>query len=581
MERQQRKLAAILAADVAGYSRLMEGDEVGTLARLKLLRSDHIEPAIRNYGGRLVGEAGDSLLVEFPSASDAVTCAMEVQVKLASLNGSLPESRRMAFRMGINLGEVIVDGTTIHGDGVNVAARLEKIAEPGSVVVAQSIYVQVKGKLPFRFEDLGETTLHNIAEPVRLHRVVTAGYDMGPGALALPAKPSIVVLPFTNMSDDPEQAHFSDGITEDIITDLSKLSGLFVIARNSAFTYKGTAVRVQDVCRALGVRHVVEGSVRRSGNRVRITAQLVDGTTGGHVWAERYDRDLTDVFAVQDEITGKIVAALAVRLSPDEARRLERRPTENLEAYDFYVRGSKLTIRLTRTANDEARTLLAKAVALDPGFAQALALLSFTYALRHINGWTDPREAALDTAHDLATSAVALDPEDSQSRWNLGIVLLWRREHDRAIAEYRMAVDLDPNLASAHAGLGNALHYAGQSRDAINPILTAMRLDPYYSDVWMHFLALAYFGTGQYENAIATLQRRIIHRPDTDISRVLLASCYGYLDRGDEARIAWQEALRANPAYSLEQKRRVLPYKDPAEFEKIVDGLRRAGVSVA
>jgi TolB-like protein len=577
----ERKLTAILAADVAGYSRLMAVDEESTLATLRAWRAV-VERLIGGHGGRVFGGAGDSLAAEFPSVVNAVRCAVEIQRELGRCNSELPESRRMCFRIGVNLGDVMVAANELFGDGVNIAARLEALAEPGGVCISGSVYDQIEGKIALVCDPMGEQAVKNIPKPVRVYRLrIESSHSLGLGEAAapqLPDKPSIVVLPFANLSGDPEQAYFSDGITEDIITDLSKISGLFVIARNSAFTYKGKAVKVQEVIRELGVRHLLQGSVRKAGNRVRISAQLIDGITGGHLWAERYDRDLTDIFAVQDEVTREIVAALAVNLTQSEKRRLKRKSTDDLEAYEYYVRGRQQAWRHNREANERARKLLQRALKRDPSFAGAQAVLAYTHQLDYVNQWREPPEASLKLLHDIAQRAVALDDDDPDAHFVLGLAHLWLRQLDRAISEAQRALALDPNFANAYALLGLVLHYAGRSQEAFEPLARGMRLDPHYTDMFLHILGQAHFGLGRYDDAIAALKRRIIRNPDTDASRILLAAAYGHLGRVEEARTQWDEALRFNPAYSLEHRRRILPYKDPADFERIVEGLRKAGL---
>ncbi len=579
-ERAQRRLAAILAADVAGYGRLMEADEAGTLAALRERRKDVLAPLLAQHQGRIVKEMGDGVLVEFASAVNAVLCGVELQKRMAAANAPLPETRHIVWRIGINLGDVVVEGGDLYGDGVNVAARLQALIEPGGICVSAKVRDEVDRKINVAFEDMGEQALKNMIAPVRLYRLRNEAPASAPGhiTLPLPDKPSIAVLPFDNLSGDPEQQYFSDGITEDIITDLSKVSGLFVIARNSAFTYRGRAVNVQEVSRALGVRYVLEGSVRKAGNRVRIAAQLVDGTTGGHLWAERYDRDLTDIFAVQDEVTREIVAALALKLTQGEQRRLERKGTDNLEAYDYYLRGRQLAWRRSKEANDEARVLLERAIALDPQFTSAYAMLAGVHLLDYANRWRSQPEESHRTAHELAQRAVALDDDAPEAHWVLGLVYLAPGQLDRSMAEARKALGLDPNFAWAHSLLGQALHYAGRSQEAIEPLTTAMRLDPNDQDPFLHFLAQAYFGLGRYEEAAANLRRRIVRKPDTDLSRVLLAACYGHLGRAEEARALWREVLQINPDYSFEYHRRRLPYEDPIDLERIADGLRKAGL---
>jgi adenylate cyclase len=392
-------------------------------------------------------------------------------------------------------------------------------------------------------------------------------------------KPSIVVLPFDNLSGDPEQQYFSDGIADDVTADLSKLSGLLVIARNSALAYRGRAVKVQEVSRELSVRYVLQGSVRKISSRVRIVIQLIDGRTGAQLWAERYDRDLTDIFAVQDEVTAQIVSALAVTLTHGEQRRMQRKDTDNLEAYDCYLRGRQLVFQRSAKSVEEARPLLERAIELDPQFAQAYSMLACTHILDHANGWHDAGGKSLERAHELAQMAVARDGDDPEAHWALGWTLLLGRQHDRAIAEVRTALRYDPNFALAHSLLGQVLYYSGRPAEALPPLATAFRLDPNNDqDPHLHYLAQAYFCMGRYEDAAAVLKRRIVRKPDTDMSRVLLASCYGHLGRAEEARTLWQDALRVSPGYSLEHRRRVLPYKDPADFEHVVDGLRKAGL---
>ncbi len=579
-ERVERRLAAILAADVVGYSRLMEQDEAGTLAALRVRRKEVLEPLVARHQGRTFKVTGDGVLVEFASAVNAVQCAADLQHAMAAMNGDLPEKRRFELRIGINLGDVVVEGSDLYGDGVNLAARLQQLAAPGGICVSAKVREEIGRKLEIEFEDCGERQLKNITMPVRVYmaRSTPSLPAATPRPLPLPDKPSIAVLPFDNLSGDLEQQYFSDGMAEDIITDLSKVSGLFVIARNSAFTYRGRAINVREVSRALGVRYVLEGSVRKAGNRVRIAAQLIDGATGGHLWAERYDRDLTDIFAVQDEVTREIVSALAVKLTQGERRRIERKGTDNLEAYDYYLRGRQLAWRRSKEANDEARVLLERAIALDPQFTSAYAMLAGVHLLEYANRWRSQPEESHRTAHELAQRAVALDDDAPEAHWVLGLVYLGLRQLDRSMAEARKALALDPNFAWAHSLLGQALHYAGRSQEAIEPLTTAMRLDPNDQDPFLHFLAQAYFGLGRYEEAAVNLRRRIVRKPDTDLSRVLLAACYGHLGRTEEARALWREVLQINPDYSFEYHRRRLPYKDPADLDRIVDGLRKAGV---
>jgi adenylate cyclase len=584
-ERAQRRLAAILAADVVGYSRLMEQDEAGTLARLKAHRRELIDPAIGACGGRLVKLMGDGALVEFASVVNAVQCAIEIQGAMVGRNAEVPEARWIAFRIGINLGEVIVEGEDIYGDGVNVAARLEGLCPPGGICISSKVHAEVLGKLDLCFEDLGEQKVKNIARPVRVYRIIsTAGEAGKPSDSApvptLPDKPSIVVLAFENMSRDQEQEYFADGIAEDIITDLSKISSLFVIARNSAFIYKGKAVNLQKVGRELGVRYVLEGSVRKAGNRVRITAQLIDASSGGHVWAERYDRELIDIFEVQDEVTGEIVAALKVHLTPDERHQVEKHGTSSIEAHDRFLRGRQLFWQASRESVEQAQRLFEEAIRLDPAFCLAHAYLAFTLNLRSINGWSSDREGSSKRAQELIARALTLDPMEAEAHYVQGIFRLWQQKKvDQAIADIERAIALDPNFARGYGALGAALHYAGRSEEALRQFETMARLDPHCPGPYHHFWAQAHFALGHFEEAIAALKMRLAQQPHSDVSHVLLAACYGHLGRAEDARVEWEEALRVNPDYSIEKRRQILPYKNPADFEYVIEGLRKAGIS--
>ncbi|MEK1894204.1 MAG: adenylate/guanylate cyclase domain-containing protein [Rhizobium sp.] len=586
---ENRKLAAILAADVVGYSRLASADEDRTLARLRALRSDLIDPTIAVHDGRVIKRTGDGALVEFRSVVDAVRCAIEVQNGMVERNAGVPQDRRIEFRIGIHLGDVVEESDgDLMGDGVNIACRLEGVAAPGAICLSEDAYRQVKARLDLSVSDLGSTQLKNIAEPIRVYSLrvgnaeakATATSESVTSRLATapPPKLSIAVLPFANMSGDAEQDYFADGISEDIITALSKLSQLFVIARNSSFTFKGKNVHVQEVGTKLGVRYVLEGSVRKSGNRVRITAQLIDATSGGHLWAERFDRDLTDIFAVQDDVTQQIVGALAVNLTEGDRQRLATEQTDNMEAYDYYLRGRELWHRMTKETNIAARDLLQRAIELDPKFAPAFAFLAVANILDYANQWSPSSSRSLKQAEVFATRAVALDDRYPWAHWALGIVELYSRRHDLAIREAKRTISLAPNLAEGHESLGNALHYAGRPEEALACFDRGMALNPYYPDIFLHFQAQATFQLGRFEEAVRILKRRLVRNPGTDVSRVLLAASYGHLGRFEEARHEWQEAFRVNPDYSLEHRRKVLPYKDPEDFELVVDGLRKASL---
>jgi TolB-like protein/cytochrome c-type biogenesis protein CcmH/NrfG len=499
-------------------------------------------------------------------------------------NVDVGEDRRIAFRIGVNLGDVIVQGDDIYGDGVNVAARLEGLAEAGGICVSESVYQQVRSRLKLAFEDLGITQVKNIAEPVRPFRVILrdgadAPAPSGPRkAPLLPDKPSIAVLPFVNLSSDAEQEYFSDGISEDVITDLSKISGLFVIARNSTFSYKGRSVNIPEIGRELGVRYVLEGSVRKAGSRVRVTAQLIDTATGGHIWAERYDRNLDDIFAVQDDVTRQIVAALALHLQPGEGERVFERGTANFEAYDLFLRGRELIALHSRLEGRTGQELLRRAIDLDPGFGKAYALLAFARAHEFINRWVADPLAALRDGRSLAEKATALAPQDAECHWALSVVLLWQADHDGALEEVRTCLALEPSSAAALVQLGAVLTYAGRPAEAIEAFNTALPLDPHYPDLYLHFIAHAQFNLENFAEAETLLNQRIARNPNSDTSRVLLASIYGHTGRHEEARAAWQEALRINPEYSFAHRRSILPFKNPADFDRLADGLRRAGL---
>ena len=588
---ENRKLAAILAADVVGYSRLASIDEDRILARLRALRSDLIDPTIAVHNGRVIKRTGDGALVEFRSVVDAVRCAIEVQNGMIERNAGVPQDRCIEFRIGIYLGDVVEESDgDLMGDGVNIASRLEGVAAPGTICLSEDAYRQVKARLDLSVSDLGDTQLKNIAEPIRVYslrigsppQAQAAAIPELPPTLAPkvpPPKLSIAVLPFSNMSGDPEQEYFADGISEDTITALSKLSQLFVIARNSSFTFKGRNVNVQEVGRSLGVRYVLEGSVRKSGNRVRITAQLIDATTGGHLWAERFDRDLTDIFTVQDDVTQHIVSALAVNLTEADRQQLAPKHSGSTEAYDYFLRGRELWHRLGKETNLAARDLLQRAVGLDQRFAAAHAFLALTHVLDYLNQWSSSPPTSLEQAEEAAIRAVALDDGDPWSHWALGFINLYMRRHDEAVSEAERAIALNPNFAEGHVSLGEALHYSGRSEEALRCFDRGMALNPYFPDVLLHFRALASFQLGRYEEAVDLLNQRLTRNPGTDVSRALLAASYGHLGRLDDARAAWHEVLRVNPDYSLEYRRKVLPYKNPDDFELVVKGLRKAGVA--
>ena len=486
----QRRLAAVLAADVAGFSRLMGVDEEGTLAALKLLRRELADPKIKEHRGRIVKTTGDGLLVEFASVVDAVRCAVDVQREMVERNTCVPVERRIEFRMGINLGDIIIDKRDIYGDGVNVAARLEALAEPGGICVSRVVRDQVRDKLNFAFEDMGEQQVKNIARPIWTHRIRLADDASSPCALALapamapqpplplPDKPSVAVLPFTNMSGDPEQEFVSDGIAEDVITALSRYPSLFVIARNSSFTYKGRAIDVKTVGRELGVRYVLEGSVRKAGNRIRVTAQLIDAESNNHVWAERYDRDLADIFAVQDEITELVTIAIAPAIADAELHRAVRKAPGSLDSWAAYQRGLWHLSEAKSDNNEAAQGFFQQAINLDPIFAGGYSGL----ALAQLQAAAVYQKLGLleaqSSAEALARRAVALDGADAEARSCLGWSLQARGELDGALADIERALAMSPNLAVAHGQRGATLIFSGRPKEGLVAIQTSIRLDP-------------------------------------------------------------------------------------------------------
>ncbi|MDA8109959.1 MAG: adenylate/guanylate cyclase domain-containing protein [Betaproteobacteria bacterium] len=579
----KQRLAAILAADVAGYSRLMAADERATVAALDAARAT-FRTRIESSQGRVIDMAGDSVLAVFETAAGAVSAALAIQSELDRSGKDSPEERRMRFRIGVHLGDVIekADGT-VYGDGVNIAARLQALAEPGGIAVSESIRTAVKGKVGAAFEDRGEQQVKNIAEPVRAYRVVHAGAtslaaETVEPELRLPDKPSIAVLPFTNMSGDAEQEYFADGITEDIITELSRISGMFVIARNSSFVFKNRAVDVKEVGRKLGVRHVLEGSVRKAGRRVRITAQLIDSATGGHAWAERFDRDLEDIFAVQDQVARHIVDALKVELTPPERARRAPRGRVNAEAYDYLMRARACLLLFTPEGADEARAMLQRALEIDPGFAPAHALLALLHATEYANGWPQVGADHLQRGMKAAREALDLDPDLALAYQATAALELWQKNHARAEQAARKAVELAPSEAVGYLALGQVFDFEGRHEAAIEALEQALRLDPGL-DLILHLIGRAQFGLGRYDEAEASFRRRLIRNPRSDMSRAYLASLYGATGRAEEARRLWGELLEINPQFSVERLREILPYKDPAWFERFADGLRKAGLA--
>ena len=672
----KRKLTAILSADVKGYSRLMGEDEKATVRTLNAYK-EVMTGLIQHHHGRVVDAPGDNVLAEFSSVVDAVECSVEIQKELKTRNAELPENRRMEFRIGVNLGDVIEDGEQILGDGVNIAARLESLSEAGGICISGTAFDHVKNKLTLGYKYLGEQTVKNILEPVRVYRVLmepevagkvigekraktkqwqmaTMGLVIGvivvvaviviwkfyipstpkpevtpkekivvsqperaptgvpPSAevapkekvappssekvsktiitsplvdkadpkkmaLPLPDKPSIAVLPFTNMSGEKEQEYFSDGITENIITGLSKIPRLFVIARNSTFIYKGKGVKVQQVAEDLGVRYVLEGSVQRSGNRVRITAQLIDALTGNHLWAERYDRDLKDIFAVQDEITMKILISMRVKLTEGE-QALRVRPPRNLEAFLKILQAQEYIQRFNIEGNIMGKQLAEEAIALDPEFASGYGTLGMGYMMDVWLGLSKSPKESLDKAVELGQKAISLDPKDPRHYALIGYLYTMKRDYDKAIAEGEKAVALDPGGADAHAWLGMSLSYADRPKDAIPVFEKAIRLNPYGPTSYFLNLGTSYRMMGQYQEAITQYKKALRIAPNNIIAHLALAATYSLLGQDKEAHAEAEEVLKINPKFSLESYAKTLPFKNQAQADRLVEALRKAGL---
>jgi adenylate cyclase len=576
----ERRLAAILAADVAGYSRLMGIDEEGTLARLKALRRELIDPSIAQNRGRVVKTAGDGILIEFPSVVDAVRSALEVQRAMAQRNQTEDPNHSITFRIGINLGDVIVDDGDIFGDGVNIAARLEALAEPGGICISQTVLDHARDKLPFAVEDAGEHALKNIAKPVHVWRVALGAASAAPAATqaatAASDKPSIAVLPFVNMSGDAEQEFFADGITEDILTELSRFRELFVISRNSAFAYKGKPINVQKVAKELGVHYVVEGSVRKMGSRVRITAQLIDAETDRHIWAERYDRDLADIFEIQDEVTRSIAAILPGRVEAAAQTRAQRKPPDNLAAYECVLAGKLLHHRSTKEDNAEAIKLLERAIALDPGYGHAHAWKACVTGQQFVYGWCpDPQEAVRTVIREV-TLALSLDENDSDVHRVLAAVSLsMHRDYDKALYHQERALALNPNDDLIVVQQGEVLTWIGQADEGIEWIQKAMRLNPYHPERFWGHLGRAYFVARRYADAVKSFQR--IGRPDASHFSFIAAS---HAQLGDDAaaKIAVQEVLQRDPNFSVARFIATQHHKHPADRDHHRDALLAAGL---
>jgi adenylate cyclase len=589
-ERVERRLAAVLAADVAGYSRLMGTDEEGTLARLKAVRKTLVDLTIAKHRGRLVKTTGDGMLVEFASAVDALRGAAEVQRAMAEQNASLPQNQRIEFRIGIHVGDIIIDDNDIFGDGVNVAARLEGIAEPGGVCISNDAYRQVRGKVEIACDDMGPQSLKNITEPMQAWRVrltdqIPSAGQSGPTAgdrqaLLFPDKPSIAVLPFQNMSGDPEQEYFADGMVEDIITALSRIRWLFVIARNSSFTYKGKAIDIKQVGRELGVRYVLEGSIRKANNRLRITGQLIDAVTGAHIWADRFEGKIEDVFDLQDQITTSVVGAISPKMEQAEIERSRRKPTENLRAYDYYLQGLSCLYRYSKEANEQALKLLLKAIELDPDFASPLAHVANCYVQRKVNGWsTDYASDALQANH-FARKALEQTKDDPLVLATSGFALAYVCGRlDEGAAYLKKSTDLDPNLAASRYWLGLTLVYLGES-GAHEHFHQAIRLSPLDPRISIAFNGLAYshFFAGNYDEALMWAEKGTRENPNYLTCQRIAMACLALSGKADEAKEACSKVMEMDPTQRISEIRQRQPFRRDADVASLAEAFRLAGM---
>jgi TolB-like protein/Flp pilus assembly protein TadD len=581
-ERIERRLAAILAADIAGYSRLMGADEEGTLERFKALRGELVDPKIGEHRGRMVKTTGDGILIEFPSVIEAVSCAVAVQREMARRNAGTPQDRRIAFRIGVNLGDIIVEDGDIHGDGVNIAARLEGIAEPGGICISEDAFRQVRGKVDAEFDDLGEQSLKNIVRPMRIYRIKLArAPDASLTALPLPDKPSLALLPFQNLSSDPEQEYFADGMVEEITTAIARLPWLFVIARNSAFTYKGKPVNVKQVAQELGVRYVLEGSVRKAGNRVRITGQLIDTTTGAHIWADRFDGALDDIFELQDRVASSVAGTIEPKLRQSEIERASRKPTANLTAYDLYLRALARSYRYTDEGLAEAVVLARQALAIDPSYAPAAALVGRCRWVQRIQGWGALSDEDVGEACRLARQALEAERDDaetiSQAAWTL---FFMAGEAAMAAAALDRALTLNPNAAHAWLVRGNIHALRNQPEAAIEAIERARRLSPFdpYSFFYAAAIAAAHFAARRFEQAIEWADRSLHDQPRLVTAIRLKVAALAHLGHLDEARAELSRVLATDPKLTIAGFREYAHFAAPEVLKLFVTGLRLAGL---
>jgi adenylate cyclase len=575
-----RRLAAILVVDAAGYSEMMRIDETSTHRQIKSDIGTIFAPVTQGHRGRVVKTTGDGLHAEFASIVDCVQSAIVMQQGIAGRQTNLPRSAPLLYRIGINLGDIIVEPDDIYGDGVNVAVRLQGLAEPGEILLSGDAHRQIAGKVKVEFEDLGHHRVKNIAEPIHVFRVPYEGAPSAEGRrrpsaplAQQPAAAAIAVLPFDNLSGDANQGYFSDGLTNDVITDLSKFSELFVIASHTAAAYKAKFAALDILGRDLGVAYVVQGSVQRGGDRIRINVKLAETATGRHLWAERYDRKAQDLFQVQDEIVQMIVGTLVARVSISERMRALHQKPENLKAYDFYLRGRAAFQTWTPESNSQAQEFFGKAIHMDPFFALAYGYLAYTYIQAWLGGWNRSPEA-LRRARELAQQAVVLGPSDYDNQWSLGAAYIYSREYEKGMSAYERAIELNPNSPDLLVDMADALVYVGRPQDAVANVERAMRLNPIHPDNYLWTLGIALYHCGRYDESLSALMR--MNDPPNLVKRQIAAD-YVRLGEIEKARRMAEDFLKQDPNYTLERER-VWPHKDPKDLERFMDDLRRAGL---
>jgi adenylate cyclase len=581
-ERTQRRLAAILAADVVGYSRLMHADEVATLTALKARRGDILEPLIARHGGRVFKLVGDGAMVEFSSAVGAVQCATELQQAFSAVNGSLPDDRKIVLRIGVHLGDVMVEGTDLYGDGVNIAARLEAVAPPGGLLISEDVHRQISNKLSLDFDDIGPQNLKNIAQPVRAFRIATIGVPAHPHVEPAQSEDalSIAVLPFDNMSGIPEQDYIAEGIAENILTDLSRFRDLTVIARNSSFAYKGKATRIQDIRRDLDANYVLEGSVQRAGDRIRVTAQLIEGATGKHLWAERYDRRVDDLFAVMDEITELIVGTLGTtyggRLRKAASERATGAGPTSFRAFDHFVQGMQELNKLTKPSIASAIDHFTQAIAIQPRYAKAHAKLAWAHLISLDFGWAEDEAAGRRKAREAADAAVSADDAEAWAHWAVAGCAMSDRQHDRALARMHKAIELNPNDADVLTDMGLFCSWSGKAEDGLFFALKAIKINPHHPEYYADQLGTIYFDARQYENAVRTLEGlRTICTPNT---LIYLAASHAALGHADTARDLVNKLLAREPQSTISYWATIMPHRESRDREHVAVNLRLAGL---